>query len=187
VIEIRVLGRFSARRSGEEISPGVFGGRLVRRLIRVLLTRRGEFLPQDILAEALWPRGVPADPGANLRVLVNRARRALDDPALILTGPGGYSFARTERCVVDTELFLSLVEAGHAHAVRGEAGAALRQLRAGLDGWGGEPLAEDAYEDWAQEYRTRLVRAHLTRPGVTCSAGTTRPCGRSSRATRARR
>src|SRR5690242_17097074 len=96
--EIRLLGGFSVRRGGEEVPPAAFRGRLVRSLIRILLTRRGEFVPHDVLAEALWPGRMPADPIANLKVLVNRARAGLGDPTLILTGPGGYSFARAEGC-----------------------------------------------------------------------------------------
>ena len=161
MIEIRLLGRFSARRLGEEIPPGAFGGRLVRTLIRVLVTRRGSFVSRDVLAEALWPGRMPVDPGANLRVLVQRARAALGDPSLILTGPGGYSFAAGEGCVVDTEMFLAAVEAGRRHLATGQAGAALRELRSALDVWGGEPLAEDAYDEWAQEPRATLSRIYL--------------------------
>jgi DNA-binding SARP family transcriptional activator/class 3 adenylate cyclase len=161
MVEIRLLGRFSARRSGEEIPPGAFGGRLVRTLVRVLVTRRGTFVSRDVLAEALWPGRMPADPGANLRVLVQRARAALGDPSLILTGPGGYSFAAGGDCAVDAEAFLSAVDAGRRHLAAGQAGLALRELRAALDAWGGEPLAEDAYEDWAQEPRSALFRAYL--------------------------
>ena len=86
-MEIRLLGGFSARRSGEEIASGAFGGRLARRLLRILLTRRGGFLSRDFLTEALWPRTPPADPVMNLNVLVKRARRGLGDPGLVLTGP----------------------------------------------------------------------------------------------------
>ena len=157
-MEIRLLGGFSARRNGEEIAAGAFGGRLARRLLRILLTRRGEFLSRDFLTEALWPRTPPADPVMNLNVLVKRARRGLGAPGLILTGPGGYSFARTERCVVDAEQFLAGVELARSLP---PAGRALGALRTALDLWGGEPLPEDAYEDWAQEYRTRLLRARL--------------------------
>ncbi len=77
LFEVRLLGRFSVRRGGEEIPPGEFGGRLVRTLLRVLVTRRGRFTPTDLLAEVLWGERLPADPSGNLKVLVNRARRAL--------------------------------------------------------------------------------------------------------------
>lgn len=172
VIEIRLLGRFSARCSGEEIPPGAFGGRLVRILVRVLVTRRGAFVSHDRLAEALWPGRLPADPVANLRVLATRARRALGDPGLILTGPGGYSFAAGDGCVVDAEEFLGAVAAGREQMVAGHAGAALGQFRLALEHWG-EPLPEDAYEEWAQEYRAALARAHLEalESGVDAKAG----------------
>jgi DNA-binding SARP family transcriptional activator len=160
-IEIQLLGRFSARRSGEEIPSTAFGGRLARVLTRLLVSRRGSFVPNDVLAEALWPERMPADPNANLRVLVQRARAAFGDPAVIETGPGGYSFAAGELCVVDIEVFMAAVRAGQEHLAAGRAGAALREFRTALDRWAGEPLPEDAYEEWAQEPRNAAHRALL--------------------------
>ncbi|HWD71848.1 MAG TPA: BTAD domain-containing putative transcriptional regulator [Actinomycetota bacterium] len=146
-IEIRVLGRFSVWREGVEIPAGAFRGRLVRSLVRMLVTRRGSFVSRDLLIEALWPAGAPADPDLNLNVLVTRARSALGAPSLILTGPGGYSFAGAGACSVDAESFLDFVASG--------------RMTDALALWGGEPLAEDAYADWAQAFRDRLNRAHL--------------------------
>ncbi len=160
-VEIRLLGHFSVRRGGEEVPPGAFGGRLARTLVRLLATRRGKFVPRDVLAEALWPGRLPSDPGANLKALVNRARRALGDPGLIVTGPGGYSFRPGEGCVIDAEVFLERVRMGRDRLSAGEAGSALRELRAALDLWAGEPLAEDTYEDWAQNFRASLQRVYL--------------------------
>ncbi|HYR64137.1 MAG TPA: AAA family ATPase [Actinomycetota bacterium] len=146
-IEIKLLGRFSAWRDGEEVPAATFRGRLVRTLVRILVTRRGSFVSRDVLTEALWPQGPPADPDLNLNVLVTRARSALGDPSLIVTGAGGYSFALGDACTVDAERFLELVGSG--------------QMRPALELWTGEPLAEDAYEDWAQAYRSRLWLANL--------------------------
>ncbi len=159
-IEVQLLGRFLVRRSGDEVPATSFGGRLVRVLIRLLVTRRGSFVSLDVLAEALWPERMPADPVANLRVLVQRARAALGDPALIVTGPGGYSFAAGGDCEADTEIFLARVKAGQDHLAAGLAGVALRDFLSAVDLWG-EPLAEDAYEEWAQEARGALGRAYL--------------------------
>ena len=160
-IEIRLLGRFSARRSGEEIPRTAFGGRLARTLVRLLLTRRGEFVSHDVLADALWPERLPADPVASLQVLVTRARRALGDRSLLVTGGGGYSFVAGNRCVVDAEVFEAAVATGRERLAAGQAGLALRELREALERWQGDPLSEDAYEDWAQAYRARLTRAHV--------------------------
>lgn len=145
-IEVQLLGRFLVRRSGEEVPAASFGGRLVRVLVRLLASRRGSFVSRDVMAEALWPERMPADPTANLRVLVQRARAALRDPALIVTGPGGYSFAAGGGCEVDTEIFLARVRDGQDHFATGHAAAALSDFRSALDLWG-EPLAEDAYDD----------------------------------------
>jgi len=161
MIDIRLLGRFSVHRDAAEIQASAFGGRLVRALVRILVIHRGAFLARDVLAEALWPKQPPANPAANLSVMVNRARRALGDSSLILTGPGGYSFTSDDRCHVDAEGFLAEVEAGRRHLASGHAGAAVRAFAAALALWSGEPLAEDAYENWAHEYQTRLARAHL--------------------------
>ncbi len=160
-LEVRLLGRFSVRHAGEEIPPGAFNGRLARTLVRVLVTRRGAFVPRDVLAEALWPGRAPADPAMNLNVMISRARRALGDPSLILTGPGGYSFASDDRCSVDAEVFLTWVAAGRERLASGQAGAALAAFQLAVELWGGEPLAEDAYEKWAQEYRSALGRTYL--------------------------
>jgi DNA-binding SARP family transcriptional activator len=140
--------------------PGAFRGRLVRTLIRVLITRRGTFVSHDVLAEALWPGRMPADPIANLKVLVNRARAGLGDPALILTGPGGYSFAGGDTCHVDGEEFLAAVAEGKRRLDGNDAAGALTLLGPALDGWG-EPLPEEAYEEWAREYRALLARTYL--------------------------
>src|SRR5439155_53846 len=155
LIEIRLLGRFSARRGEEEIPPGAFRQRLTRSLVQVLLTRRGSYVSRDALTQALWPKRLPADPAANLRVLVNLARRALGDPTLLLTGAGGYSFAGGAACVVDAEVFCAKVEAGQAELSAARPSAALAHLHAALDLWAGEPLAEHAHEGWAAPSSSR--------------------------------
>jgi len=160
-LEIRLLGRFSIRRGGQEIPPPELGGRLGRTLIRILVTRRGSVVPVDVLAEALWPTRQPADPAANVAVLLSRVRRALTDPQLIAAATRGYLFAGGGCCRVDSEVFLNRAEGGHAHLGSGHPEAALQALQTALDCWGGEPLPEDTYADWSYEYRDQLLRAYL--------------------------
>ena len=160
-LDIRLLGRFSVRRAGREIPPGEFHGRLARTLFRLLVTRPDQLTTRDYLTESLWPGRTPADPERNLNVMIARIRRALGDASLIATGSGGYSFHPTAGCVVDAELFQERVRLGRGLLEEGRHGAALKEFRAGLDLWAGDPLAEDAYEEWAQEYRNGLAAAHL--------------------------
>ncbi len=157
--EVRLLGGFSVHQAGEEVPPGAFGGRLPRTLVRLLATQRGALVPADVLIDALWPVRPPADPAANLRILVNRARKALGDPGLILTRSGGYALRRD--CVVDADAFLAEVQAGRDGLRAARPAEALCHFRAALELWRGDPLPEDLYDDWAQPYRARLIRAKL--------------------------
>jgi DNA-binding SARP family transcriptional activator/tetratricopeptide (TPR) repeat protein len=149
--EIHLLGRFAVLIDGDEVPATAFGGRKVRRLIRVLAIRRGLHTTHDALTEALWPDRPPADPAANLGVLVNRARRALAAPTAIATGAGGY--ALTGDCTIDAEVFVAGVEAARAEATLPSYVSALRS-------WTGEPLPEDADAPWAGGYRLRLTQLH---------------------------
>ena len=149
------------RRAGQEIPAPELGGRLGRALIRILVTRRGAVVPVDVLAEALWPDRQPADPAANVAVLVSRVRRALQNPSLIAAATGGYRFTADDSCAVDAELFLVCAEHGRAHLDAPRADAALKEFQAAADLWRGEPLPEDTYADWSHEYRERLLRAYI--------------------------
>jgi DNA-binding SARP family transcriptional activator len=160
-LEIRLLGRFSVRRDGQEIPVTELGGRLGRALIRILLTRRGAVVPVDVLAEALWPDRQPADPAANVAVLLSRVRRAVESPKLIVAATGGYLFSEGESCVIDAEAFLIRAQRGSAYLDSLRADAALAEFRAALKLWGGEPLPEDVYADWSREYREQLLRSHM--------------------------
>lgn len=159
-VRIEMLGRFAARQDDVEVPAREFGGRLAARLLRMLALRRGTLLCKDVIIEALWPKQPPADAPGNVEVLVSRIRRALGDRALVTTGPGGYSLVGDGRCRVDVEEFLSAAASAHAAAGRDPV-RALTLFRRALALWGGEPLAEDAYEDWAQEHRRHLWRVHL--------------------------
>ena len=150
-VRLQLLGRFQARRADAEVPPAAFGGRKVRALLRVLAVRRPDLVPHDALADALWPDRLPADPATNLGVLVNRARRALGDPGVIVTGSGGYALGP---CAVDVDEFLAAVARARADDPATAAAACAEALAL----WG-EPLPEDTDAAWARPTRERLRRA----------------------------
>ena len=156
-MRLLLLGRFRVYRGGEEVPPAAFGGRKVRTLLRVLAVRRPDLVSYDALAEALWADRPPADPAANLNVLVNRARRALGDTDAVVTGPGGYALGAG---TVDLTEFLDGVAAARRAGTAGDPATALHLASAALGLWG-EPLAEDADADWARGPRDRLRRARV--------------------------
>lgn len=179
-LDIRLLGRFSVRRAGREIPTAAFQGRLVRTLLRLLITRPAQLVTRDYLSDCLWPGRAPADPERNLNVMVARARRALGDPSLIVTGSSGYFFQPAAGCVVDAEMFLDKVRSGRKHLKDGLADAALSDFQSALDLWAGEPIAEDAYEDWAQNYRRRLSDAFLEALELLPASGRPVRCARGA-------
>jgi len=152
-IEFSVLGSFKVYGLHGRIPNSAFGGRRVRQLVQILLRERGRLVPRDVLVDALWPGGGPADPGANLAVLASRARHALGESSLILAIQGGYAFTDDDRCWVDAESFAADAERGRVSLASGHAEAALRSYRSALALWRGDPFAESLYEEWAQGHR----------------------------------
>lgn len=159
-LEIDLLGRFAVRRAGAPVPSSEFGGRLARQLIRMLTIRRGEVVTRNSLIEALWGDDVPADPEANLNVLVNRARRGLGDKGVIETVAGGYLFSAAAGITVDSEQFETVVQTARQRMDDDRPREALSTALAALGMWKGEPLPEDAYADWARPHRDRLERDH---------------------------
>lgn len=158
-MEIDLLGRFAVRRGGRAVEAAEFGGRRVRQLVRILAAERGRVVSRDALIEALWGEQLPADPATNLNVVVNRARRALGEPDVLQTASGGYLLRDGTEVRVDVEEFEELVSQARAAGARGDHVAAASAAQAALALWD-EPLAEDAYADWARPHRDRLDRLH---------------------------
>lgn len=156
---VQVLGRFAVRTPAGEVDPRAFGGRLSRRLVRLLAIRQGTVVTRDALISALWPERAPSNPDANLNVLVSRARRAVGEPGLIVTSAVGYALAGSDRCLVDAAQLMERAATGHTHLEARRADAALHHLLEALELWG-EPLAEDASEEWAQPHRRQLSMLH---------------------------
>lgn len=157
-IEFRLFGRFVVLRRGAEVPVASFGGRKVRALLRILVTERGHLLPHDLLTELLWPDRAPADPAANLQVLVNRARRAVGRSDLIVTGPGGYALTAEPWLVVDVDQFLAQLR--RCAELNGR--DAVRAYRAALAVGDAEPLSEDRYAPWAVSYVDTVRQARQT-------------------------
>jgi DNA-binding SARP family transcriptional activator/tetratricopeptide (TPR) repeat protein len=157
-VEICVLGQFAVRIDGEAVGAERFGGRLTRQLIRLLVARQGSVVSRDALVDALWPERTPADPDANLNVLVNRARRALGDGSLIRTVGRGYVLGDGASLVVDAQSFSDGVALARKRLGHDPAGA-LEAAETAFRLWG-EPWPEDADAEWARPHRDRLKRTY---------------------------
>jgi DNA-binding SARP family transcriptional activator len=156
-LRVRVLGPLAVAVDGREIPPHELASRKGRTLLKLLLARRGEVVPADVLAEVLWPGRPPADPEANLATLVSRLRSVLG-PEVLAGGRGGWRFVTGPRVEVDLEEAGRLAtEAGARLA--GQPALALAAAERPLDLLGRGPfLADEPDADWAAPPRRETER-----------------------------
>lgn len=177
-LRINLLGGFEAWVGDRRIT---FSRRASEALVAYLALRRGEPVPWDVLAEALWP-AAPADSSRNrFDVALNGARRALEPDAgprgpyrLIVTEAGWCRLARGT-LATDVDLFdarVRLCESdlqkiarrpwSRSDEIKGpDARRAHARMRSALDVYRGGLLPELIYSSWTSGERERLRGRYL--------------------------
>jgi len=90
-LQIEMLGPFRVGKGSRELVDRELGSRKGRLLLKLLVAERGHLVATDRIVDELWPGGPPAQPAANIAVLVSRLRSVLG-PDLIQGGRPGYVF-----------------------------------------------------------------------------------------------
>jgi YVTN family beta-propeller protein len=154
--EFRILGPLEVYADGQPIDPGP--GKQ-RALLAILLIHRREALSTDRLIDELWEERPPATATKAVQVYVSRLRKLLG-PDVLITRGGGYALdAGPGR--VDVDRFEALAREGREAVEAGDVERAAETLRRALAIWRGEPLADFAYESFAQAESRRLEQARL--------------------------
>ena len=157
-LQISILGEVEPRVDG--IVVGVPPGKQ-RALLTLLVLRAPHRVSAESAADALWPRAGPAEAMRSLQVTVSRLRRSLGDAGSALeTVASGYRLA-VEPDAIDARRFESLVGSGRAARVDGDGATARRLLDDALGMWRGPPLADVAFESFAQGEIGRLEELRL--------------------------
>ena len=139
------------------------GGLKQRAVLAILLLHAGEAVSSDRLIDELWGEHPPVTASKTLQVYVSNLRKAIDD-GLLLTRGGGYALD-AERAETDLARFEALAAEGReALAAGSRVGRGPSALREALALWRGPPLADFAYESFAQATTGRAWR----RPGKPC-------------------
>ncbi|HEU4841892.1 MAG TPA: winged helix-turn-helix domain-containing protein, partial [Ilumatobacteraceae bacterium] len=94
---------------GRDVTPD---GALQRRLLALLVLRRGRTVSLEAAIDALWPAGPPRDPSGALHNQVFRLRRRLPD-GLIESDGDGYRLTST-RVDLDADRLADVLNAGPA-------------------------------------------------------------------------
>lgn len=135
----------------------MLGGPKPRALLADLLVHLGTHVSVDRLVDDLWGERPPASAGHAIEVYVSQLRKALDPErvGLLASSSGGYSF-EADPDSVDARRFERLLGEGRTALAVGEASRADALLVEGLRLWRGPPLADLAYEPFAQTEIARL-------------------------------
>jgi DNA-binding SARP family transcriptional activator len=159
----RILGPIEAWRGENRLEVG--GPRQLA-LLAFLLLHANRAVATDGLVDALWGPARTANDN-RLHMAIARLRKALApldeaDRPRVRTVRGGY-LLRVRADELDAELFATGVDEGMEMLEGGDPPGAAARLRAALSLWRGTgpPLAEVAFEDFAQDEIRRLEELRL--------------------------
>ena len=150
-MEFRILGPLEVRAGDRTIS---LGGGKQRALLALLVLNANETVSTDRLVEELWGERAPATASKVVQNHISQLRRAFADGLLVTEG-SGYTL-RLEPGSVDLDRFERLLDEGRGAHARGDPEQASDLLREALALWRGPPLADFAFESFAQSEIARL-------------------------------
>ena len=151
-MDFRLLGPLEVV---ERDRPLALGGVKQRSLLAILLLQANEVVSTDQLIDQLWGATPPATCAKSVQVYVSRLRKQLGNRRLATHAPG-YMLQ-----VEPSELDLARFEQLAGEARRTDPHRAARKLRDALALWRGPPLADLAYEPFAQPEIARLEELRM--------------------------
>ena len=163
-MDFNILGPIEAIEGGR---PLALGGAKQRALLGMLLLHANEVVSADRLIDELWSGDGRTEAVRSLQVAVSRLRKALGagegagaGDGTIVTRPPGYELrVAPER--LDSMRFEVLVGHGRRALAAGDTRAAREHFDSALRLWRGPPLADLAYESFAQPEIARLEELRL--------------------------
>jgi len=157
-MDFRILGPLEVLDEGQRVA---LGGDKQRALLGLLLVNAGETLSTDRLIDELWGERPPATAAKTVQVHISRLRKALaagagnGSEALVVTREHGYQLEiDPER--LDSHRFERLLAEGRNELAANRPDRAAPALEEALTLWRGQPLADLAYEAFAQAEIARL-------------------------------
>ena len=160
-MRFQILGPCEAYQDG---SPLPLGGVKQRALLAALLLDAGRVVSADKLIDDLWGEEAPFQARHNLQELVSQLRKTLRT-----AGTGDYIVTRASGYVIelapgelDLHRFELLVSEGRESFSAGDATTAAAKIAEALALWQGPPLADLAFEGFAQQEIARLEELRVS-------------------------
>ena len=151
--EFRLLGPLEVLENG---TPLPLGSGRQRALLALLLLHRNTVVSVDRIADELWGAEPPPTAAKIVQVYVSGLRKALGEERIATARPG-YRLS-----IEPGELDVERVETLLANARESEPRRKAALLREALALWRGEPLADVAYDGFAQTEIARLEELRLS-------------------------
>jgi DNA-binding SARP family transcriptional activator len=157
VLEFRILGPLEVVADGSPIS---LGGPKQRATLAILLLHANRVVPVDTLADDLYAGAPPVTAVTQVQRQISDLRKVIGPDSTIETRAPGY-LLRAGGEQVDLHRFERIAEQARHAVGQGETEAAADLLRKALALWRGPPLADLAYEPFAQVPILRLEELRL--------------------------
>jgi basic membrane lipoprotein Med (substrate-binding protein (PBP1-ABC) superfamily)/DNA-binding SARP family transcriptional activator len=141
-MNFRILGTVQAEVEGQLVD---LGPPKQRALLALLLLNSNQVVATDRLVDLIWGETAPRTAAHSVQIYVSELRKLFADKGgRIETRSPGYVL-KVQPEEIDSLRFQAMVESGE-----------VERLRSALGLWSGDPLADFAYEDWAQPHIRRL-------------------------------
>jgi predicted ATPase/DNA-binding SARP family transcriptional activator len=160
-LQVRVLGRLELLCDGRSPTHAAWKYARPRELFAYLLSHVDGRTREQIRA-AMWPDASAAQAKNNFHVTLHHLRRALGRADIVVFENDRYAINRSIGVEVDAEVFeRDLSAARQALRASPSSSDAARLLRAALDLYRGDFLADDGAGDWHLERRDHLHRSWI--------------------------
>ncbi|MCA1699819.1 MAG: AfsR/SARP family transcriptional regulator [Actinobacteria bacterium] len=156
-MDFRILGPLEVH---DEFGPLPLGGAKPRAILALLLLHANEPVRAERLALALWGEDAPPSAVKRIQIHVSRLRKALGDSEILTSTPAGYRL-RVLPDELDADRFARLLQEGDRALAEGRSEHAATVLREALQLSRGPPLADLAFEPFAQTEIARLEEQRL--------------------------
>lgn len=153
MLEFRILGPLEVWDGDKAIE---LGGNRQRSVLALLAIHVGEVVPSERLITYIWGESPPPTAATSLQNAISQLRKSLGADAVQTRAPG-YAL-QAERGAVDARRFEELL----TEARGAEPDRRIRLVREALALWRGPPLADFAYEPFAQNEAGRLEELRLS-------------------------
>jgi DNA-binding SARP family transcriptional activator/tetratricopeptide (TPR) repeat protein len=153
-VELVLVGRLRVLVDGRELTSREVGTRKARLLLQRLAAARGEAMPVDALADAVWGDAPPGAPADNLATLVSRLRSAIGQD-VVVGDRTGWRLGPTVQ--LDLDAATSLLAQAEAAAGRGEPAVAAAAALAAIRHMTGVVLADAPSATWSDDLRDQAA------------------------------